>query len=171
MCGDRSLLTDLDTKAKKLGNVQVANHEMLKITGTGTAHLQFDNGTNICLKNVFLVPGPAHNLVSVGKLAESGISVTFSTTGCRILDIKGDQISLIPRNQEGLFATSTDLPRKARPITCLAQTKSENVKWHLRLGHLNHRDIIKLSKAKNSGVDNVTDQLPFCEGCFKGRAV
>ena len=74
----------------EVANVEVGDGRSLSVGGVGSIqlNLQMSSGktTNCVVKNVLFVPKLASNLLSVGKLAESGRVVRFTDYNCKILN-------------------------------------------------------------------------------------
>ena len=69
---------------------EVGDGRSLSVEGVGSIQLKLQlssgNTTNCVVKNVLFVPKLTCNLLSVGKLAESGRVVKFTENNCKILN-------------------------------------------------------------------------------------
>lgn len=85
------------------GSIYAANKGVMKIVAEGSAKLQpMCNPDVIEVKNVELIPELAVNLLSVGKIVDQGHVVTFTKTGCKVVNPDGRVIATGNRS-DGLF--------------------------------------------------------------------
>lgn len=114
-----------------------------------------------------VVPGLAENLLSIGQLADDGITSIFSKDKVEfynsLLSIKGVKLGEGNRvNRKYLVRPITALPTSTSPASLLT--------WHMRLSHLGEASIRRLDR---QGVIRVTDWdrkgLEGCLVCKKGR--
>lgn len=114
-----------------------------------------------------VVPGLAKNLLSIGQLADHGVTSVFSKDKVKFYNssVKIDGTKL----GEGQRISRKYL---VRPLTALAASTSPAnlLTWHLRLSHVGESLIRRLAK---QGVIEVTDWdrsgLENCMACRKGR--
>ncbi|KAH9313082.1 hypothetical protein KI387_028117, partial [Taxus chinensis] len=66
------------------GHVYLGDDEPCNITGKGDVHLKLQNGNPWVLKDVRHVPSLKRNLISIGKLGESGCVVTFTADSWKV---------------------------------------------------------------------------------------
>jgi hypothetical protein len=88
----------------------------------------------ITLRRVALVQSLGYNLLSVSQPLDDGFEVLFRPGGSRILDSRGDLVSMVvPEGQvfRADFSLSSGVER-----CFLAGSSSELWRWHRKLGHL-----------------------------------
>ncbi|CAL9026178.1 unnamed protein product [Prunus brigantina] len=124
------------------------------------------------LKNVRFVEGLTSNLISVSQLCDDGIvEVRFSKHGCKIIGKGGNEIVRVARSRDNCYCI--DGVNDAKEVVCNKVVNETSVLWHQRLGHVNFRDLHKLSKRELvSGLPKLdkSDQH-VCEGCQLGKQV
>ena len=62
--------------------VTIANGKKIRVAGTGSVLLTDNEGKRIRMLDVLHIPGLDRRLLSVDKLAESGLNVEFERTSC-----------------------------------------------------------------------------------------
>lgn len=140
---------------------------------SGTSALSYMQSTiiltqNLCLKNVYLVPGFNMNLLSCGQLLTDNHLVgqvtdrllIFQDRTSRILIGAGD------REREGLY--------RFREIETVAanhvSVRGDSTVWHLRLGHASSRIIDKLPGVKDSLSIHDSDLSTIsCDVCLRAK--
>lgn len=138
-----------DMRAKSIGNVKINI-----LTNTGVKKVK---------EELLHVPDNAVNLLSVSKMVEKGLSVHFTPNRNKIEDSDGHCLGIMT-NEGGIFKLMT---REERNYLAAKKTTAEL--WHKKLGHLNYKSIIKLSKEPSSGIclENI-ENVP-CIPCVKGK--
>lgn len=116
-----------------------------------------------------VVPGLAENLLSIGQLADNGVTSIFTKDKVEFyeskLDIKGVKLG------EGHRVNRKYL---VRPLTALATSTSPAslLTWHHRLSHLGEASIRRLDR---QGIIKVNDWsregMESCTACKRGRLV
>ncbi|GJX61663.1 putative ribonuclease H-like domain-containing protein [Tanacetum coccineum] len=144
-----------------------------KISGNGT--LKTDN---LDFEDVYFVNELKFNLFIVSQMCDKKTYVLFTDTECLVLSQNfklpdENQILLkIPRiDNMYSFDMKNIVPKES--LTCLVAkaTLDESMLWHIRLGHINFKNINKLVK------DNLVRGLPTkrfendqtCVACLKGK--
>ncbi|CAO2825263.1 unnamed protein product [Amaranthus hypochondriacus] len=165
-------------------SITLPNGESSKITHCGVVTLK--NG--LVLDNVLVVPAFKHNLLSVNKLTSSGhCKVNFYAGYCVIVDnntlkIRGigecknglyylmnDTIENAVETLKNLSPNSTVLSATQQPTTISygwleSQKLSDNMLWHLRLGHAPMKKLNRLGLTTTS-----TTSLTSCLTCPLGK--
>ena len=141
--------------------IRTANGDFMIATGTGDI-----TAGPILLKEVLVCPSVTENLLSVSKLGDQGLDVLFS----------GGKVSI---GTNGLLG-STVLAGYRRggsyfldfPLDSQALSATTADDLHLRLNHLNARDMGKLSsKGMLSDLPKLTTNILHpCDGCSIGKA-
>nr|GEW97103.1 zinc finger, CCHC-type [Tanacetum cinerariifolium] len=144
-----------------------------KITSKGTIKTG-----KLDFKDVYFVKELQFNLFSVSQMCDKKNNVLFTDTECFVLSpnfklADESQVLLkVPRkNNMYNFDIKNIVPQK--DLTCLfaKATNDESMLWHMRLGHINFKNINKLVK------DNLVRGLPSkrfkndqtCVACLKGK--
>lgn len=123
------------------------------------------------LKNVLLCNEITQNLLSISKLAETGLSTLFTNDGVYIGHIPKPKNSLISGSKIG-NQYSIDIPVASSVNTVTSPASLHE--WHLRLNHLHYAAIIDMAKSGSlpgldiSNLDK--NNLPTCESCLIGKA-
>ncbi|CAL2227895.1 unnamed protein product [Prunus armeniaca] len=124
------------------------------------------------LKNVRFVEGLTSNLISVSQLCDDGVvEVRFSKHGCKTIGKGGNKIVSVARSRDNCYCI--DGVNDAKEVVCNKVVNETSVLWHQRVGHVNFRDLHKLSKRELvSGLPKLekSDQH-VCEGCQLGKQV
>ncbi|XP_021816111.1 uncharacterized protein LOC110758542 [Prunus avium] len=164
MSGDRSVFSSLSPFDG--GTVTFGGGHKSQVVGKGT----------VCipglpeLKNVRFVEGLTSNLISVSQLCDDGIvEVRYSKHGCKIIGKGGNEIVSMSRSRDNCYCI--DGVNDAKEVVCNKVVNETSVLWHQRLGHVNFRDLHKLSKRELvSGLPKLdkSDQH-VCEGCQMGE--
>ncbi|KAM1362877.1 hypothetical protein PS1_028186 [Malus domestica] len=99
------------------------------------------------LENVSYVDGLKSILISISQLCDDvADEVCFSKRGCRIMDEHGKNLLVLPRSRNNCYIL--DVSKVAEYPKCHKATDETSVLWHKRLGHVNFKDLKKLSKHK-----------------------
>nr|GEY95145.1 putative ribonuclease H-like domain-containing protein [Tanacetum cinerariifolium] len=144
-----------------------------KITGKGT----FRTG-KLDFEDVYFIKELQYNLFSVSHMCDIKNNVLFTDTQCFVLspnfklaDESQVLLKVSRKNNMYNFDMKNIVPQK--DLTCLLAkaTNYESVIWHMRLDHINSKNINKLVK------DNLVRGLPSkhfkndqaCVACLKGK--
>ncbi|VVA37100.1 PREDICTED: ribonuclease H [Prunus dulcis] len=101
------------------------------------------------------------------KLCDEFGEVKFNTKNCIVSDLRGKQVICAPRSKENCYCTSTD-----NSNLCLRAADDQVELWHkIRLGHVNYRDWLKLSKKSYvRGLPSLSGKPEgVCGGCQIGK--
>ncbi|GJT45744.1 putative ribonuclease H-like domain-containing protein [Tanacetum coccineum] len=144
-----------------------------KITGKGkikTANLDFDD--------VYFVDELNYNLFFVSQMCDKKNSILFTESECLILSpsfklLDESQVVLKAPRKDGVYSLDLKNIVPSGGITCLYAnaTADESKLWHMRLGHVNFKNINKLVKGYLvRGLPSkvfVNDHI--CVACKKGK--
>ncbi|MCO5572769.1 hypothetical protein L7F22_026528 [Adiantum nelumboides] len=131
------------------------------------------DGSDLCLPDVFYVPGIKKNLLSVSSLAKNGLRVIFEDDRCIVRD-RENGYSLITTGtlENGLFV----LDRYEKQIqACIAETKTQAMQdaelWHVRFGHVGYGSLMTLQRHNMVHDLSLLEMPPrhVCEGCVLGK--
>lgn len=170
MTGRKDLFSNFSEEPQR--NVTLADGNCMQACGKGTVVFRVQKGNlrNMLTANdVLYVPGMADNLISVSKLTDSGIIVTFSGNDCTAY--KGNKLVFSALKEAGIYRLQADTV----PGTLRAQAAKENENncdlWHRRLGHLNYDSLIRMSHGQIvSGIPRLQRQEKHqCEDCLTAK--
>ena len=139
MIRDHNLLCTLNSKDEAI--VTFEDNAKGKIIGIGNV----GNPDNLSIKNVLLVDGLKHNLISINQLCDKGYKVTFDKKECTIIDSKTNVITFTRIRKNNVYKIKISYEPN-NVISCLAASNDENWLWHRRLGHTSMSQLSKLSK-------------------------
>jgi transposase InsO family protein len=144
--------------------ITAANNRVFYATGLGNLEIDVPNGsssTRITLKDALYAPDMTLTVISIGKIASAGYSVSFEGQECKIKNKKGKTIGRIPASTNGLY-------RVDHPITAAAaQEQIDILTVHQRLGHISADSIRLLTRANAvTGLQPIDFSTPFsCDSC------
>ena len=169
MTGDADKFIAL--RSKDGGKVTSGGNQSGKITGTG--EIGAKNGPQI--KDVYLVEGLCHNLLSVSQSADKNNWIIFDSEECLIINKddlpidKGKLKVLFKAPREGNCYT-LDLP-KLNSEKCFVSNSDESWLWHKRLAHVNMHQLDKLlRKDLVVGLPKINfKNNMICESCQRGK--
>lgn len=166
LCGEKDLFEDFESFSKV--KLNLASQASAEVIGKGVVKLQVSDQI-FQFKNTLFVPDLRSNLVSVAKITDKGHEVIFCKNSAYIRDECGNKFDIAVRR--GDLYVLRENPECAEAIVESKGQSSVKV-WHERLGHLNGRALLKLSRDKViPDVLNAKDieQLKSCEMCIKGK--
>ena len=121
----------------------------------------------VTLRNVLHVPDMGVNLLSVGKLLNFDIAVSFHKTGCILTK---DDLKLIGTRNRDLFFLDLWQSRNSALAAYSVPSDFIHQLWYARMGHLGQNNLNKLPNMV-VGVDFIKDiaEEYICECCVMGR--
>ena len=149
--------------------ITAANNRVFYATGLGDLKIDVPNGsssTRIVLKDALYAPDMGMTVVSVGKIASAGCTVSFEGKKCRIKNKEGRTIGRISASANGLY-------RVDHPITAAAaQEQVDLLTVHRRLGHISVDSIRTLVRANAvTGLQIIDPSSPIsCDSCAHAKA-
>jgi len=97
---------------------------------------------SIIIKDVLLVDGLKHNLLSISRLCDKGYEVTFKPDLCLISHASTCQTLLIGKRVNNIYMLNIcDI---ASSMTCLLSKNDDSWLWHRRLAHIHIHDLVNL---------------------------
>ena len=114
MTRDKTKFAKLELKEE--GFVTYGDNNKGKIFGNGV----IGNESSFNIKNVLLVEGLKHNLISISQLCDKGFKVMFEPNSCLICDAHGS-IVLIGKRVNNIYLL--DLHHASFSIHCLLQKR------------------------------------------------
>ncbi|KAM0020177.1 hypothetical protein Hdeb2414_s0025g00664281 [Helianthus debilis subsp. tardiflorus] len=100
VCNSRDMFVDYHPLSGH--EVILDNKNHVEVAGMGSVVLRFTTGKVLTLSNVFHIPAISKCLVSLGKLAKIGLSMSFDAGGVIIVE-KNRQTVGEGYNEDGLF--------------------------------------------------------------------
>lgn len=160
MTGERDLFLDLTHKDG--GFVTFGDNAKGKVVGIGMVgkpHLT-------TIKNVLLVDGLKHNLLSISQFCDDGYEVIFRQKYCLVVDSNND-IVICASRQGNVYIANIDKIN----VKCLMVKNEEVLLWHRRLGHVNPNLIRKIAnKDLVVGLPKINfNEEVSCDLCCQGK--
>src|ERR1044072_2893244 len=164
MTGERHMFQELELKPG--GVVGFGGNQKGKIIGSGT----IGYGKTSSIKNVLLVEGLIHNLLSISQLADNGYDVIFNQKSCTVVNQKDGSILFNGTRKNNIYKISISELVKQN-AKCLLSVNDEQWVWHRKLGHVSLRRISQLNKLELvRGFPNLKfTSEALCEACQKGK--
>lgn len=145
--------------------VTIADGRKLRVEGAGTVKLIGLDGRRISMMEVLLIPGLDRRLLSVGKLAERGLSVEFQRASCIIWD-KNEALATGTRNGK---AYTLDCQQEEARLVQYSGVDSQWELWHARMGHPSEDVLVKTMRS-TEGIPALKQGIKtLCGGCMKGK--
>lgn len=128
------------------------------------------------IKNVYYCPDVKKNLMSVSKLENNGLTVTFAHNEVKAT-IK-DRVVMIGKKEGSLYLVNMRVENSANYSIHNSLNYKDNLidLWHRRLGHLGIQNLKQLGKShlvegmgKLSVLDNTNFEKLSCEPCIMGK--
>ncbi|KMQ84505.1 retrovirus-related pol polyprotein from transposon tnt 1-94, partial [Lasius niger] len=141
------------------------------IEAKGIVQLKISDGSTnrtVNLEETLLVPNLRTNLISVSKITDRGHAVIFRKSEAIV---KGSDGSIkMMANRIGNLYYIRNADKKAQAAS-ENQDRGKLALWHRRMGHLNVRDLVEMTKKRSiSGVSiKHANNLPPCDTCMKGK--
>jgi hypothetical protein len=153
---------------------RVADKGFMKAVGMGDMLINVPNGdhnTEIRVKDVLYSPGVGYTLLSVGRLDDSGYTLTFGGGKCVIHSPDGKLVGTVPKTSQGLYKMIHDddeeLVNMAEELLTLEQL-------HRHLGHVSAVSIRKLiDEGMVEGLKlekSALSESLFCKSCVHAKA-
>jgi hypothetical protein len=165
MCSQEQKFMNL-TSVKS--QVEIANSEKIEVSGTGNIVL---NPVRECgkdaihLANVLYVPKLDGNLLSVGRIEEMGMTVSFERGKATIKDPRQqNKVILIAHRHGRLYKIEEKQAHK------IYLSRHEEI-MHRRLGHFHHDAVKKLIKRNDSDMtcEETQEKETVCSTCILGK--
>jgi len=135
MTGDASHLTNL--KLKPAGYVTYGDNNRGRILGVGIG-----GDDKVIIKDVLLVDGLKHNLLSISQLCDKGYKITFEPNLCLIADPKSSETVLMGKRVNNVYMLNVSCITSS--TNCLFTRNDESLLWHRRLTHIHMHHLIGL---------------------------
>jgi hypothetical protein len=159
------------TSSVQIQEVRTGSGESHSVHGVGTATINTSYG-EIKLIDVKYVPTMKKNLISVGRVTDSGHLILFSNTSCWILDkFNPDHIIATGHRDmsNGLYRFGSSLQNSFLQANTVEEIDVTNL-WHRRFGHLNFPSLSHLeTKQRVIGLPKISLEHRVCACCLVGR--
>ncbi|KAH7564918.1 hypothetical protein JRO89_XS09G0070700 [Xanthoceras sorbifolium] len=133
MFGIKSTFKELDESYKV--HVRLGDNKQFQVEEKGMVAIKTGNNEVKFLHNVFFVPSPGYNLLSVGQLITAGYSVLFDNGACVIKEKKSSEtIVNVYMTEDRCFLLKFLYADNHAQVV---EKKNYNSLWHLRYEHLN----------------------------------
>jgi len=162
MTGDKTKFAKLELNEEEF--VTYGDNNKGRILGNGV----IGNGSSFNIKNVLLVEGLKHNLISITQLCDKGFKVMFEPNSCLIYDACGS-IVLIGKRVNNIYLL--DLHHASFSIHCLLTKEDDTWLWHRRLCHIHMQHFNRLNRKQLvEGLPKLKfEKDKVCETCQKGK--
>jgi len=160
----------LNDSVQTTSNIKLANDATSAVNAKGNVEILTsigDTSKRIRLENTLHVPELRINLLSVAKIVDKGYKVTFGSKQASVRDSKGN-VKLVAKRPGDLYI----LRGSSQQSNIATQARSSDIiTWHQRLGHLNQKDLLAMSRTEAvSGLKIKHDsELPACEICISQK--
>lgn len=149
------------------------NGAFISATKRGDIRIITNMGLEGVLKNVLFCPDVPYNLLSVKRLYELGMTVTFSPSGVQVS--KGGEIHMQGKPLNGLLGlefTCKNVKVNAQ-INATTSLVDKYQLWHMRLGHMSKQKFTEMKgkQMTNDGdlIKNISPPQGLCDTCVKGK--
>ncbi|KAL8115964.1 hypothetical protein AgCh_022458 [Apium graveolens] len=167
MTGDSTLLTEFKERAGP--SITFGDDSKGYTVGYGLI-----SKDNVIIKEVALVDGLKHNLLSISQLCDKGNSVTFNKEACVVTNNQNNKVVLTGVRRGNVYLADFN-STKAESVTCLLSKASQDESglWNKKLSHLNFKTMNELVKKELVRgiplVEFTKDGL--CDACQKGKQI
>jgi len=149
----------------------LASDASADIEARGIVQLNVSDGSTnrtVNLEETLLVPNLRTNLISVSRITDRDCEVIFRKNEAIVNDSNGSTRMVADRIGSLYYVRGTDEMTQ----TALEDRDQRELElWHRRMGHLNIRDLVKMTKKQFVTGVNIgrADKLPPCSMCMKGK--
>ena len=134
MTGDKRKIKNL--KRKDQGFVTYGDNNKGKIIRIGDV----GGGDTLEIKDVLLVEGLKHNLLSISQLCDKGLKVIFESDYCTIHQKDSNEIALKGMRHNNIYLIDLDCASSSN-ITCLVAKEENPWLWHKRGCSYSHETV------------------------------
>jgi len=124
---------------------------------------------NVIIKDVLLVDGLKHNLLSISQLCDKGYKITFEPNLCLIADSKSSETVLAGKRVNNVYMLNVSCITSS--MNSLLTMSNESWLWHRRLARIHMHHLNRLaSKELVIGLPKLKfERDKLCEACEKGK--
>ncbi|BES99088.1 Hypothetical protein2 [Nesidiocoris tenuis] len=145
-------MTSVVTMDKEVA-IQIANGQKMAASRRGKLRA-LCQGRYITIEGL-IVPGLRHNLLSVSKMTQKGLTVTIDE---KLMWIRGRNFELSCVFMNGLYVL--EVSDFSSPCACSVSSPSQNNLWHQRMGHPGKDALRQL---------NLPYSDDLCQPCIEGK--
>ena len=149
------------------------NGTFINATKKGTINVISNKGIKGVFKDVLYSPEVPHNLLSVRKMQQRGMTITFDQKGVEIR--KGGKIINNGKSLNNLTVIDFKIMKYNSNSTIqILSTERDNYNlWHQRLGHIGKSKFLELKNKQMINdlgqIEKVTPNDNLCEPCINGK--
>ena len=163
MTGHREWLVDLDERKKS--TVRFSYNRFIQAEGVGNVVVTKQDGKQAIISDVLYVPGMKSNLIIMGQLLEKGYSVRTVDNFLEVWDTTKKTVIRVTLVRNRTFKVSLN-NLDTQFFSAVIYT-DESWLWHLRMGHLNFKDLSRMSSEKLvSGLPLIKTPIKVYENCW-----
>ena len=120
------------------------------------------------IKDVLLVEGLKHSLLSISQLCYRGYKITFEPEQCIIVDSESTETIVVGKRVSTVYMLNVS---SIIPMNCLLSRDDESWLWHRRLAHIHMHHLNRIvSKDLVIGLPKLKfERNKLCEACQKGK--
>ncbi|KAL8098829.1 hypothetical protein AgCh_031520 [Apium graveolens] len=125
-------------------------------------------------RQVALVDGLKHNLLSISQLCDKGNSVTFNSEACVVTNKRSNKVVLTGVRKGNVYLADFNSSNVEYVTYLLSKaSQDESWLWHKKLSHLNFKTINELVKKELvRGIPLVEfSKDGLCDACQKGKQI
>jgi len=163
MTGEAS--QSINVKWKLAGFVTYRDNNRGRILGVG----DLGSENKVIIKDVLLVEGLKHSLLSIGQLCDHGYKITFEPDQCIIADSESIETVLVGKRVSNVYMlnVSSIIPS----MNCLLSRDDQSWLSHKRLAHIHMHHLNRIaSKDLVIGLPKLKfERNKLCEACQKGK--
>lgn len=160
--------------AARIESAALGDGRKVKVRGAGEVIIRVNAESAmslIRLKGALYAPKLSANLLPLSKITENNYQVSFQDHSCAIANSDGMPAARAVKinNLCNLIGKIADDPATANESAFLANDNSDSL-WRYRHGHLNSRDLQKLSSGMVDGIKlSKSEDVTLCEPCALGK--
>lgn len=161
MCPNQSWFQEFTNRDG--GTVLLGDNKACKVKGVGSIKFKLESGLEKVITDIRYVPDLKRNLLSLGMFDKQGYSIKVGSGNLRI---NNGSLNIMKGNlRNGVYILQGKSVQGSANTVSVDKTHL----WHERLGHINERGLVELSKHDLLDGDKI-DKLDFCENCALGKA-
>lgn len=129
---------------KNCGQITIADGSTQNSVGVGSITFKAEENIKydtVTIKEIMYVPELDDNLLSVSKLDDEGLNISFNEGKCKIYD--KDELILTANKINGLYKLNSPIVKNIDTINVTKLTDN-NILWHRRFGHLHFEALFKM---------------------------
>jgi len=152
-------------KLKPVGYVTYEDSNRGRILGIGDIR----EDDKVIIKDVLLVDGLKHNLLSISQLCDKGYKITFEPNLCLITDSKSSETARVSKRVNNVYMLNVSCITSS--MNCLITRNDESLLWHRRLAHIHMHYLNRVaSKELVVGLPKLKfERDRLCEVCQRGK--